>query len=147
MSQIIDPPDQPALATTPQPSQQQANPHFARIGGKEAIRKLVDRFYHYMDTLPEAQTIRAMHPADLAPTREVLFKYLVGWLGGPPLYVAERGHPRLRKRHLAFPIGEAERDAWMSCMTHAIDDVVSDAELKTELIQAFFRTATFMSNK
>ncbi|MCK9991251.1 MAG: group II truncated hemoglobin [Rugosibacter sp.] len=144
MSQLIDQPEQPILATA---TQRPANLHFDRIGGKDAIRRLVDLFYHYMDTLPEAQTIRAMHPPELAPVKEVLFKYLVGWLGGPPLYVAERGHPRLRKRHLAFPIGEAERDAWMACMTRAIDDVVTDPALKTELTQAFSKTATFLRNQ
>jgi len=141
MSQIADPQAVTTAAETPD------NLHFDRIGGESAIRNLVDRFYHHMDTLPEAQTIRAMHPPNLAPIKEVLFKYLVGWLGGPQLYVAERGHPRLPHRHLAFPIGDAERDAWMTCMTRALDEVVTDADLKTELTQAFFKTATFLRNQ
>jgi len=111
------------------------------------VRTLVERFYHHMDTLPEARTIRALHPPGLAPVKDVLFKYLVGWLGGPQLYVAERGHPRLRHRHLAFPIVDAERNAWMACMTRALDEVVADSDLRTHLAQAFFQTATFLRNR
>jgi hemoglobin len=133
-----------AHGTVPAPAD---NQHFARIGGENGVRALVERFYHHMDTLPEARTIRALHPADLDPIKEVLFKYLVGWLGGPQLYVAERGHPRLRQRHMPFPIADAERDAWMACMTRALAEVVADDELRTELTQAFFKTATFLRNR
>lgn len=122
------------------------NPHFGKIGGKEPIARLVERFYFYMDTLPEAATIRAMHEPDLAHTKVVLNKFLVEWLGGPKVYSAERGHPRLRQKHITFRIGEAERDAWMLCMRRAMDDVVSDPELKTQMEQAFFKTADFIVN-
>ena len=81
---------------------------FERIGGEEGVRALVDRFYDLMDTLPEAAGIRAMHPRDLRMSREKLYLFLVGWLGGPPLYVERFGHPRLRARHLPFPIGDSE---------------------------------------
>jgi len=140
------------LATPQQPGRDlvTANPgnlHFRQIGGEPAVRTLVERFYHHMDTLPEAQTVRALHPPSLAPVKELLFKYLVGWLGGPQLYVAERGHPRLRQRHRAFPIGDAERDAWMACMTRALDEVVADSDLRSQLAQAFFQTATFLRNR
>ena len=100
-----------------------------------------------MDTLPEARTIRAMHTPNLGPVKEVLYKFLVGWLGGPQLYVAERGHPRLRKKHLPFPIGNAERDAWMNCMLRALDDVVPDEALRIDLAGAFFKTASFLRNQ
>jgi hemoglobin len=123
------------------------NPHFERIGGGIAIRALVERFYHHMDTLPEARGIRALHPPNLEPVKEVLWKYFVGWMGGPQLYAAERGHPRLRRRHLSFPIGDAERDAWMQCMTLALAEVVTDDALREELAQAFYKTATFLRNQ
>jgi hemoglobin len=97
-----------------------------------------------MDTLPQARVIRAMHPADLEPVKEVLKRYFTEWLGGPPLYSEERGHPRLRRRHMPFSIGAAERDAWMLCMTRALDSVSDDATLKHTLTQAFFRTADFI---
>jgi hemoglobin len=122
------------------------NPHHARIGGDEAVARLVDAFYRQMDTLPEAAGIRAMHEADLGPTREVLKKYLAEWLGGPARYSAERGHPRLRMRHAAFPIGAAERDAWLTCMQRAMDEVVTDAALREQLMHSFFKTADWIRN-
>lgn len=124
----------------------QRNPHFEAIGGEASIARLVDRFYYYMDTLPEAAAIRAMHEPDLSHTRQVLVKFLVEWLGGPKVYSVERGHPRLRQKHITFPIGAAERDAWMLCMRRAMDDVIDNAMLKGELEQAFFKTADFIRN-
>jgi hemoglobin len=124
-----------------------ANPHYDMIGGATAVRALVDRFYVHMDALPEARGIRALHPADLAPVKDKLYRFLSGWLGGPPLYGNPLEKPRLRHSHLPFPIGDAERDAWMTCMTRALDDVVKEASLRTRLRQAFFKTATFLRNR
>ncbi len=123
-----------------------ANPHYRLIGGEDAIRRLVERFYALMDTLPEARTIRALHAADLSLAKERLFMFLSGWLGGPPLYAERFGHPRLRQKHQAFPIGNAERDAWMLCMTRALDEVVPDNELRAQLTASFFKTANFLRN-
>ena len=86
------------------------------IGGEAAIRTLVEKFYYFMDTLPEAKGIRDMHQADLTSAESKLIKYMTGWLGGPNLYIEEYGHPMLRARHLPFAIGESERDQWMFCM-------------------------------
>lgn len=123
-----------------------SNPHFATIGGEAPITQLVERFYFHMDTLPEAAAIRAMHEPDLSHTKEVLVKFLIEWLGGPKVYSAERGHPRLRQKHIAFPIDEAARDAWMLCMRRAMDDVVANATLRQQLEQSFFKTADFIRN-
>jgi len=122
------------------------NPHFAAIGGEVAIAQLVERFYFYMESLPEAAGIRAMHEPDLAHTKAVLVMFLTEWLGGPKMYSAERGHPRLRQKHLTFQIGEAERDAWMLCMRHALEEVVPDATVRQQITQAFFKTADFIRN-
>lgn len=123
------------------------NPHFARIGGEACVARLVDAFYRNMDTLAAANVIRALHPVDLRSSRDILYKYLVGWLGGPPLYVAERGSPRLRQKHLAFALGDAERDAWMLCMRLALEEHVDDAQLRGELLQAFIRVANALRNR
>ena len=120
---------------------------FARIGGQPAIDRLVETFYRNMDNLPEARTIRALHPADLGPIIEVLKRYLGEWMGGPPLYSQERGHPRLRMRHLHVPIGEAERDAWMLCMTGALDEIAVDPELRAGLTESFAKLADWMRNQ
>ena len=66
---------------------------YGQLGGEDIIRTLVRRFYTLMDTLPEAWDVRQMHPEDLSGSEEKLFKYLSGWLGGPPLYEQEFGHP------------------------------------------------------
>lgn len=125
----------------------QHNPHYQRLGGEQALRRLVERFYELMDTLPEAADIRRMHAADLASAREKLFMFLSGWLGGPPLYVEKFGHPRLRQRHLPFPIGTAERDAWMLCMSRALEDIGVEEALRQQLLAALAKTADFMRNK
>lgn len=120
---------------------------YARMGGEQAVRRLVDRFYDLMDSLPEARGIRALHPADLSGSRDKLFKFLSGWLGGPALYIEEYGHPRLRMRHLPFPIAEAERDAWMSCMRQALAEMEMDDFLREQLIQSLSNTADHMRNR
>ncbi|HKM63459.1 MAG TPA: group II truncated hemoglobin [Acidisphaera sp.] len=119
---------------------------FARIGGAEAIARVVDGFYERMDTLPQAATIRGLHGSDLTATKDVLRRYLGEWLGGPALYSRERGHSQLRRRHIRFAIGPAERDAWMLCMRGAVEDVVADATLREELLAAFFKLADWVRN-
>ena len=118
-----------------------------KLGGPAVVDRLVEAFYLRMDTLPEAMTIRAMHKPDLSPIKEVLKRYLVEWLGGPPLYSSERGAPRLRARHLPFKIGIAERDAWLSCMRGALDETVEDPALRAELNRAFDGLADWMRNQ
>ncbi len=117
------------------------------LGGAEGVRKLVDRFYDLMDSLPEAWEVRRLHGENLDHARDKLFKFLSGWLGGPPLYVREYGHPMLRRRHLPFPIGTRERDQWLLCMGQALDELGIDGPLRAHLDHAFFRTADHMRNR
>lgn len=117
------------------------------LGGAQGVRTLVERFYQIMDTLPEAVRIRALHPADLSSSTDKLYKFLSGWLGGPPLYVEEFGHPMLRARHLPFPIETADRDAWLLCMKCALDEVQLEPLARMQLDQAFYKTADHMRNR
>ena len=117
------------------------------MGGEQAVRRLVDRFYDLMDRLPEAAGIRALHAKSLRVSREKLFLFLSGWLGGPDLYAEKYGHPRLRMRHLPCPIAEAERDAWMSCMRQALAEMEMDDFLREQLIQSLSNTADHMRNR
>lgn len=126
------------------PTQQQTA--YARLGGEPAVRALVERFYELMDTLPEAQELRRLHP-DMERAADSLFKFLSGWFGGPPLYQRERGHPRLRMRHLPFAIGPAARDQWLLCMRRALAEQVADEPLRTALDQAFADMAEHMVNR
>ena len=124
-----------------------ANSHYSRIGGEAVVQTLVEAFYRQMDACAEASGIRAMHPPDLAHSQRLLTLHLVEWLGGPNAYSKERGHPRLRARHARFSIGTAEREAWLSCMNAALDEVVADAALREELGRAFRRTADVIVNR
>ena len=117
------------------------------IGGEQAILGLVERFYFNMDTLPEAQGIRAIHQPNLASAKAKLFKFLSGWLGGPNLFIEEFGQPMLRARHLPFAIGESERDQWMLCMNKALAEMTMDPQLKTNLQHALQHLATHMINQ
>jgi len=121
--------------------------HYERIGGKEGVRRLVDRFYDLMDSKAEVAGIRKMHAKSLEGSREKLFMFLSGWLGGEQLFVEKFGHPKLRQRHNPFAIGESERDQWMACMTQAMLDVGVEEGLREELKTAFWKTADFMRNK
>lgn len=120
---------------------------YTRLGGEAALRTLVDRFYELMDTLPQAQTIRAMHPPKIAGSAQKLFMFLSGWLGGPQLFVEAYGHPRLRARHLPFAINREARDQWLLCMAHALEETVADKPLRDALYAALADLADHMRNQ
>ena len=98
------------VATTP----------YQEAGELPGITRLVDVFYVNMDTLPEAATIRKMHPQDLTESRKKLTYFLCGWLGGPKLFSQHYGPISIPGFHKQFPIGYEERDAWLFCMQRAI---------------------------
>ncbi len=88
------------------------------VGGQSFFDELVDRFY---DAVADDALLRPMYPRDLGPSRRRLAGFLAQYWGGPAHYSEERGHPRLRMRHMPFTIGSAERDAWMTHMTASLD--------------------------
>ena len=120
---------------------------YERIGGGDAVRALVDRFYDLMDELPEAYGIRKLHPEDLSGSRDKLYWFLSGWLGGPQHYVERFGHPFLRAKHLPFTIGATERDQWLMCMRMALDELVTDVELREALYGHFSKLGEFVRNQ
>jgi hemoglobin len=120
---------------------------YVMLGGEAVVRRLVDTFYDRMDSDPDYFGIRKLHPQSLTNSRDKFFMFLSGWLGGPQLYTNEFGHPRLRARHMPFPIGEAERDQWMACMASAMDAIGVEANMKARLIASFANTADWMRNK
>lgn len=121
--------------------------HYEMMGGEEAVRRLVDRFYDLMDSAPEAVHVRALHAASLKASREKLFKFLTGWLGGPQLYVEAHGHPMLRARHLPFAIAERERDEWLWCMERALEEQPMPIDLRDFLRQRLRQVADHMRNQ
>ncbi len=120
---------------------------YEAIGGEEAIRRLVGRFYDLMDTLPEAKACRDIHPPSLEGSRQKLFEYLTGWLGGPPLYTTKYGHPRLRSRHLHAPIGPDEITGWLLCFETALEETVPDERLREAILPQVRQLAVHMGNR
>jgi hemoglobin len=120
---------------------------YQRIGGEDAIRKLVGRFYQLMDELPEAYTARKIHPKDLTEAGDKFVAFLSGWLGGPQLYVEKYGAPMLRRRHMPYAIGPEERDQWLMCMRLALDELVTDVELREALYGHFVKLGEFVRNQ
>jgi hemoglobin len=120
---------------------------FHALGSEDGVRRLVDGFYDLMDADPAYAGLRALHPADLGGSRDKLYWFLCGWLGGPQLYVERFGHPRLRARHLPFSIGVAERDQWMDCMLRSLHQQQLPDELARHLAGSLFSTADWMRNR
>jgi hemoglobin len=125
---MSDTPPQP-IETIPEPTP------YDLVGGADAVRRIVDRFYDIMDTAPAAAGIRAMHDADLGPMRQRLFEFMSAWLGGPPIYVVGPGQKCIMSTHRSYMIGAAERDAWMLCMRRALADTGAPQEVR-DLIDA-----------
>lgn len=119
---------------------------FEVIGGADKLRALVDRFYDLMELEPEFAGIRALHPTPLDGSRDKLYWFLTGWMGGPDLYIERFGHPRLRARHLPYAIGSAERDQWLRAMAWALQDMGIAEDLQLRLMESFYQTADWMRN-
>ncbi|MGB5097407.1 MAG: group II truncated hemoglobin [Porticoccaceae bacterium] len=114
---------------------------FQAAGGVEGLRRLVADFYRMMDTLPEAATIRAMHPSDLSGSADKLHRFLCGWLGGPKLYGEKYGSIHIPSAHAHLAIGERERDAWLLCMERALARQDYPQAFRDYLLRALFRPA------
>lgn len=114
------------------------------VGGHETFARLTSRFYAQVAADPE---FRALYPeADLGPAEERLRMFLEQYWGGPTTYSEQRGHPRLRMRHLPFRITVQERDTWLRYMRVAIDELeLAEAHAKT-LLDYLERAADAMVN-
>ena len=116
---------------------------YERLGGMAFFESLTQRFYEGVAT---DALLRPLYPADLEPPRRHLCLFLAQFWGGPRLYDEERGHPRLRARHLPFKIGIKERDQWVHCMMRAMHELALDANLQQRLAESFMGTADWMRN-
>lgn len=126
---------------------EEETPVYQRIGGEQAVRRLVDTFYDLMESMPEIAAVRKLHPEDLSGSRQKLFEYFSGWFGGPSLFTDKYGHPKLRARHLPFVIGDRERDQWLLCMKLALQKAEISAEIQAELWARIAPLADHMRNK
>ena|SRR5689334_17041847 len=112
--------------------------------GAENLRVLVERFY---DLVFENEQIAHLFKTDKEVIKEKQRLFLTQFLGGPPLYSQQYGHPQLRARHLPHPIASDDAVAWLSCMSSAIASLTIEKSLKDELLNRFIPTAMFMVNQ
>lgn len=117
---------------------------YEAVGGRKTFQTIVDVFY---DQVAEDPDFRAMYPEeDLGPAKERLLTFLEQYWGGPRTYQEQRGHPRLRMRHFAFPIDVAARDAWLTNMQRAMHEVGIAPEHEAQLWSYLTRAADSMRN-
>jgi hemoglobin len=115
------------------------------IIGEEGFTRLVAAFYRQV---PEDDILGRMYPADdRAGAEERLRDFLIYRFGGPQRYIEQRGHPRLRGRHLPFRIDQAARDRWMELMNKAFTEAALPAGVEQFLREFFDQMSTFMINQ
>ena len=114
------------------------------VGGEPTFRKLVGGFYARVRA---DAVLRPLYPEDeLEAAEERLRLFLIQYWGGPTTYSETRGHPRLRRRHMPFSIGPAERDAWLQNMRAALDDVALEQAHDAAVWAHLYRAAFLMQN-
>ena len=116
---------------------------YERVGGTSFFMDLVERFYEGVAGDP---VLRPLYPDDLAGPKEHLALFLVQYWGGPTTYSDQRGHPRLRRRHVPFVIGALERDAWLRHMTAAVRQAGLETADEQELLAYFDMAARSLMN-
>jgi hemoglobin len=113
--------------------------------GEDGFARLVRAFYAQV---PDNTVLGPMYPSqDLAGAEQRLRDFLIGRFGGPPRYIEQRGHPRLRMRHAQFVIDAAARNQWVLLMDRALDEARLPEEATSRLREFFHSTATFMINR
>ncbi len=120
---------------------------FQTAGGEAGIKKLVDAFYHAMETLPQAKHILEMHDDDLTESNDKLFRFLCGWLGGPKLFREKYGSIAIPRAHEHLDIGIEERDAWLACMEEALKYQSYPEDFKAYLLEALMFPANRCRNR
>ena len=115
------------------------------ILGEDGFDRLTRAFYAQV---PDDDVLGPMYPDDqMEAARVRLRDFLVGRFGGPQRYVEQRGHPRLRMRHMPFPIDTRARDRWMALMSSAVTEARLPDEAARALLAFFDQTASFMVNR
>ena len=117
---------------------------FAAVGDEKPFARLVDEFYKRVET---DTVLRPLYPDDLTEAKQHLFLFLVQRMGGRTTYSEERGHPRMRQRHMRFKVGQAERDAWLKCMFAAMQEIDELSPFRQTLEVYFADFATFLMNQ
>lgn len=116
---------------------------YEAIGGYETVERLINAFYIRVEKDPD---LRPIFPDDFIEIARKQKKFITQFLGGPPLYNEEFGHPMLKVRHMPFPITTARRNAWLSCMSGAMDDIGLEGEWREAIFQRLTLAAHHMQN-
>ncbi|MBS0237810.1 MAG: group II truncated hemoglobin [Proteobacteria bacterium] len=119
------------------------------VGGEDGIHRLVEVFYDIIESEPEGRVLHILHLRGhgVAHSRIEQFNFLSGFLGGPRLYVEKFGHSDVRQMHAHVEIDAEARDAWLKCMSMAIDRVGLAPDIKGQLMTNFTRVAMMLKNK
>ncbi|MBT3070518.1 group II truncated hemoglobin [Rhodomicrobium sp. Az07] len=117
-----------------------------KIGGAQAVDRIIEEFFKRMEALPEARSVRDLHQEDLAKTKGVMKRYFSEWLNRPAGISTPHGQTGLASRHATMPIGASERDAWMQCMREALRAVVTDEKVRSELEDRLYQLADQLRN-
>jgi len=112
--------------------------------GEEKIKELTRYFY---EGVTKNEALRSIYPEDLAPAEERLYLFLLQVFGGPTTYSQERGHPRLRMRHLQWTIDDNMRNHWLNNMLNALDRIDIDQNIKELMMGYFVKVANHMINQ
>ncbi len=113
------------------------------IGGEKVVKQLVVKFYEKVKQHPDLAPI---FPADLTETTRKQEQFLTQFLGGPPLFSNEHGHPMLRARHLPFKITPTRAEAWISCMRETLSEININEDLREFILHRLTQTAYHMVN-
>lgn len=116
---------------------------YEQIGGGETVRKLVESFYPKVQENP---VISHLFPDDIMPVMDKQYLFLTQFFGGPPLYTEQYGHPMMRRRHLPFEITPRSAEAWLDCMSRALQDIGLDEPLRKVIITRLSAPAYFFVN-
>lgn len=117
--------------------------YYSRIGDKK-IKKLIHDFYI---EIRNNGILRPLYKDSLEASEERLYLFMIQYLSGPRFYNEKRGHPRLRQRHVSFPVDELAKQSWLICMRTALDKSEIGKEEKEFLWKYFQNTAEFLKNK
>ena len=111
---------------------------FQAAGGIEGLRNLVDDFFDRMGSDERFATIWNLHPDDKAISRDKLARFLCGWLGGPKRYQEKYGAIGIPHVHAHLPIGVAERDQWLTCMSESVEEQPFADDFKVYLMEQLY---------
>jgi hemoglobin len=117
---------------------------FQRVGGMDAFTSLVEAFYARVE---HDELLRPMYPEDLEPGKQHLAMFLAQYWGGGDVYSSQRGHPRLRMRHAAFPVTPEAAMRWAELMTDAVRELRFPSDVEALLLDYVVRATPTLINR